>query len=30
VVDPHEALVDHYLAEAEGAGAPIIAVFETA
>jgi glyoxylase-like metal-dependent hydrolase (beta-lactamase superfamily II) len=29
VVDPHEALVDQYLAEAERAGAPIVAVFET-
>jgi hydroxyacylglutathione hydrolase len=29
VVDPHEALVDAYLAEAEVAGAPIVAVFET-
>jgi hydroxyacylglutathione hydrolase len=29
VVDPHEALVDAYLAEAELAGAPIVAVFET-
>ena len=29
VVDPHEALVDEYLAEAERAGAPIVAVFET-
>ena len=29
VVDPHEALVDGYLAEAERAGAPIVAVFET-
>jgi glyoxylase-like metal-dependent hydrolase (beta-lactamase superfamily II) len=29
VVDPHEALVDRYLAEAERAGAPIVAVFET-
>jgi hydroxyacylglutathione hydrolase len=29
VVDPHEALVDAYLAEAERAGAPIAAVFET-
>src|SRR5919198_493397 len=29
VVDPHEALVDGYLAAAERAGAPIVAVFET-
>src|ERR671934_54425 len=29
VVDPHEALVDEYLAAAERAGAPIVAVFET-
>jgi hydroxyacylglutathione hydrolase len=29
VVDPHEALVDAYLEEAEAAGAPIVAVFET-
>jgi glyoxylase-like metal-dependent hydrolase (beta-lactamase superfamily II) len=29
VVDPHQALVDDYLAEAERAGAPIVAVFET-
>jgi hydroxyacylglutathione hydrolase len=29
VVDPHEALVDAYLSEAERAGAPIVAVFET-
>ena len=29
VVDPHEALVDAYLAEAERADAPIVAVFET-
>jgi hydroxyacylglutathione hydrolase len=29
VVDPHEALVDSYLEEAERAGAPIVAVFET-
>jgi glyoxylase-like metal-dependent hydrolase (beta-lactamase superfamily II) len=29
VVDPHEALVDTYLDEAERAGAPIVAVFET-
>ncbi len=29
VVDPHEALVDAYLAEAERAGASIVAVFET-
>src|SRR5712691_6235510 len=29
VVDPHEALVDQYLAAAEHAGAPIVAVFET-
>jgi glyoxylase-like metal-dependent hydrolase (beta-lactamase superfamily II) len=29
VVDPHEALVDAYLDEAERAGAPIVAVFET-
>src|ERR671934_1466560 len=29
VVDPHEALVDAYLQEAERAGAPIVAVFET-
>jgi hydroxyacylglutathione hydrolase len=29
VVDPHEALVDDYLAAAERAGAPITAVFET-
>jgi glyoxylase-like metal-dependent hydrolase (beta-lactamase superfamily II) len=29
VVDPHEALVDEYLAAAEAAGAPIEAVFET-
>jgi hydroxyacylglutathione hydrolase len=29
VVDPHEALVDRYLAEAGRAGAPIVAVFET-
>src|SRR5712691_24791 len=29
VVDPHEALVDAYLVEAERAGSPIVAVFET-
>jgi glyoxylase-like metal-dependent hydrolase (beta-lactamase superfamily II) len=29
VVDPHEALVDRYLAESERVGAPIVAVFET-
>ncbi len=29
VVDPHEGLVDEYLAEAERARAPIVAVFET-
>jgi hydroxyacylglutathione hydrolase len=29
VVDPHEALVDAYLSEAEQAGASIVAVFET-
>ena len=29
VVDPHEGLVDAYLDEAERAGAPIVAVFET-
>jgi hydroxyacylglutathione hydrolase len=29
VVDPHEALVEHYLAEAARVGAPIVAVFET-
>jgi hydroxyacylglutathione hydrolase len=29
VVDPHEALVDDYLREAERVGAPIVAVFET-
>jgi hydroxyacylglutathione hydrolase len=29
VVDPHEAFVDRYLAEAERAGAPIAAIFET-
>jgi glyoxylase-like metal-dependent hydrolase (beta-lactamase superfamily II) len=29
VVDPHEALVDAYLQEAERAGARIVAVFET-
>jgi hydroxyacylglutathione hydrolase len=29
VVDPHEQLVDEYLAAAERAGAPIVAVFET-
>src|SRR5438105_233400 len=29
VVDPHEALIDRYLAGAERAGAPIVAVFET-
>jgi hydroxyacylglutathione hydrolase len=29
VVDPHEALVDAYVAEAERAGAPIVAVLET-
>jgi hydroxyacylglutathione hydrolase len=29
VVDPHEQLVEAYLAEAELAGAPIVAVFET-
>src|ERR671933_2028327 len=29
VVDPHEALVDSYLDEAERVGAPIVAVFET-
>jgi glyoxylase-like metal-dependent hydrolase (beta-lactamase superfamily II) len=29
VVDPHEAFVDEYLSEAERAGAPIVAVFET-
>jgi hydroxyacylglutathione hydrolase len=29
VVDPHDALVDEYLSEAERAGAPIVAVLET-
>ena len=29
VVDPHEALVECYLAEAERIGSPIVAVFET-
>src|SRR5436305_4227862 len=29
VVDPHEGLVEAYLDEAERAGAPIVAVFET-
>jgi hydroxyacylglutathione hydrolase len=29
VVDPHETLVDEYLAAAERVGAPIVAVFET-
>jgi glyoxylase-like metal-dependent hydrolase (beta-lactamase superfamily II) len=29
VVDPHEDLVDRYLAEAERVGAPIVAIFET-
>src|SRR5437667_12882349 len=29
VVDPHEGLVDRYLAEAERVGAPIAAIFET-
>src|SRR2546428_9255015 len=29
VVDPHERLVDSYVAGAERAGAPIVAVFET-
>jgi glyoxylase-like metal-dependent hydrolase (beta-lactamase superfamily II) len=29
VVDPHEQLVERYLEEAERAGAPIVAVFET-
>jgi len=29
VVDPHELLVERYLAAAERAGAPIVAVFET-
>jgi glyoxylase-like metal-dependent hydrolase (beta-lactamase superfamily II) len=29
VVDPHETLVDRYLEEADRAGAPIVAVFET-
>jgi hydroxyacylglutathione hydrolase len=29
VVDPHETFVERYLAEAERAGAPIVAVFET-
>jgi hydroxyacylglutathione hydrolase len=29
VLDPHEALVESYLAEAERIGAPIVAVFET-
>src|SRR3954454_23136581 len=29
VVDPHVELVDAYLAAAEAAGAPIVAVFET-
>jgi hydroxyacylglutathione hydrolase len=29
VVDPHEALVEEYLSEAERVGAPIVAVFET-
>src|SRR5437762_4272567 len=29
VVDPHDGLVDRYLAEAERIGAPIVAVFET-
>src|SRR5437667_10749314 len=29
VVDPHDGLVDRYLAEAERVGAPIVAIFET-
>ena len=29
VVEPHEALVDRYFAEAERIGSPIVAVFET-
>src|SRR4051794_25883484 len=29
VVDPHKALVERYLAEAERVGAPIVAVLET-
>ena len=29
VVDPHQALVDDYLSEAERVGAPVVAVFET-
>jgi hydroxyacylglutathione hydrolase len=29
VVDPHEGLVDRYLAEAERVSAPIVAIFET-
>ena len=29
VVDPHESFVDDYVADAERAGAPIVAVFET-
>ncbi len=29
VMDPHEALVERYLAEAERVGAPIVALFET-
>jgi hydroxyacylglutathione hydrolase len=29
VVDPHEALVERYLSEAERIGSPIVAVFET-
>src|SRR4051794_41930781 len=29
VVDPHAALVDDYIALAEGQGIPIVAVFET-
>jgi hydroxyacylglutathione hydrolase len=29
VLDPHEALVDRYLAESERIGAPVVAVFET-
>jgi hydroxyacylglutathione hydrolase len=29
VVDPHESLVERYIEEAERAGAPIVAVFET-
>lgn len=29
IVDPHEALVEGYLAAAERAGAPIVAIFET-